>query len=264
MPPYRNLIPSSELAQEMVELAHRFGGRVPATIAADQILQIRHLDARTATLLIADLLHGDPRVRMTANGEIEIIANNATHSILEATEFVVVDVETTGTRTPPCRIMEIGAYRIKDGDIVDEFHRLVNPEAPIPPFIAALTGITDALVARAPRFAEIVHDWLEFAGLSILVAHNAAFDLRFLNHEIERLFPGYRLANESLCTIKLAKRLVPGLPSYRLRSLAEHFQISITNHHRATSDAYATAQIFLRLLERARASALNPPIALST
>jgi len=252
MPPYPNLVPTSELAQETVELARRFGGRVPALVVADQVLQIRSLDAKSAAALVKDLIADDPRLRLTSEGEVELVAPAPVGTLLGRDDFVVVDVETTGARTPHCRIMEIGAYRIKDGAIAAEFHRLVNPEMPIPPFIVALTGITDAMVERAPRFADILHDWLEFIRCAPLVAHNAAFDLRFLNNEIDRLFPGYRLANESICTVRLARRVLPGLSSYRLSSLARYFDVPLDQHHRAAGDALATAQIFLRLLARAR------------
>lgn len=254
MPPYPNLVPTSELAQETVELARRFGGRVPALVVTDQVLQIRCLDAKSATALVQDLIADDPRLRITGEGEVELIALAPIDALLEADDFVVVDVETTGARTPHCRITEIGAYRIKGSSIVAEFHRLVNPETPIPPFIVTLTGITDAMVERAPRFADILHDWLEFIRCSTLVAHNAAFDLRFLNNEIDRLFPGYRLANESICTVRLARRILPGLSSYRLSSLARYFDVRLDQHHRAAGDALATAQIFLQLLARVRHS----------
>jgi len=113
MPPYPNLVPTSELAQETVELARRFGGRVPALVVTDQVLQIRCLDAKSATALVQDLIADDPRLRITGEGEVELIALAPVDALLEADDFVVVDVETTGARTPHCRITEIGAYRIK-------------------------------------------------------------------------------------------------------------------------------------------------------
>ena len=144
----------------------------------------------------------------------------------------------------------MGAYRISQGRIVAEFETLVNPETPIPPFIVNLTGISNEMVKDAPCFAEVAHRWLEFAGDAVLVAHNASFDVRFLNHELSRVFPGRRMANSHLCTVVLSRRIFPGLENYRLQTVAEHFSININNRHRAAGDALATAEIFIRMLER--------------
>ncbi len=163
---------------------------------------------------------------------------------------MVVDVETTGAKTPPSRITEVGAYRVSRGRIVAEFQTLVNPQATIPQFIVQLTGITDAMVKSAPAFADIAPAWLDFAGDALLVAHNAQFDVRFLNHEVARVFPGRRMINSHLCTVKLSRRIFPGLSNYRLHTVANHFSIDIVNRHRAAGDARATAEIFIHMLER--------------
>jgi DNA polymerase-3 subunit alpha (Gram-positive type) len=92
--------------------------------------------------------------------------------------------------------------------------------------------------------------WLDFAGDAVLVAHNANFDVRFLNHEIARVFPGRRMANSNLCTVVLSRRIFPGLMNYRLQTVADHFSITINNRHRAASDALATAEIFIHMLSR--------------
>ena len=148
--------------------------------------------------------------------------------------------------------MELGAYRVERGRIVAEFQTLVNPGLPIPPFIAGLTGITDQMVAGAPTFDKVAADWLRFAGTSILVAHNAVFDVRFINHELSRVFPGRRMMNAHLCTVSLARRALPGLKSFRLGALAEHFSVPHHIRHRAGDDARATAEVFLVLLELLR------------
>ena len=106
----------------------------------------------------------------------------------------------------------------------------------------------DEMVRRAPRFAEIASAWLQFADMSVLVAHNASFDVRFLNHELARVYPGQRMCNTHLCTVKLARRLMPELVNHRLHTIAEHFAVPIPNRHRAPDDARATAEIFIRLL----------------
>jgi DNA polymerase-3 subunit alpha (Gram-positive type) len=169
---------------------------------------------------------------------------------LEELDFVVVDVEATGAKTPPNRLIELGAYRIRHGRIVDEFVTLVNPELPIPRFVASLTRITNDMVKDAPVFAEVAPRWLEFVSDAVLVAHNAPFDTAFLNHEISRVYPGHRMVNSHICTVKLCRRTLPGLANYRLDTIANHFSINIFNRHRAGSDALATAEIFIRLLSK--------------
>lgn len=246
----RNLISDSPLVQEAVDLLRVCGGRAPAADIADIVLKLPDLDAELATMLILDLIKDDHRLRLGSGTLIELDCEDVETRELYEADFVVVDVETTGAKTPPCRITEIGAYRISRGRIVAEFQTLVNPEALIPPFIVQLTGITNQMVKDAPVFADVVQAWLDFAADAVLVAHNAQFDVRFLNHEIQRIFPGRRMANSYLCTVKLSRRIFPGVTNYRLHTLAEHFAIPIINRHRAPDDALATAEIFLRILTR--------------
>jgi DNA polymerase III subunit alpha, Gram-positive type len=158
-------------------------------------------------------------------------------------------VETTGSKRPPCRVVEIGLCRVSAGRIVAELGTLVNPCAPIPPFISALTGITDEMVGTAPSFDGVVAEVLDFIGSAVLVAHNASFDVSFINHEIAQIYPGRKLFNPHLCTVSLSRRVVPGLANHRLHTVAEHFAVPLLNRHRATDDARATAEVFIRLLE---------------
>jgi DNA polymerase III epsilon subunit family exonuclease len=170
---------------------------------------------------------------------------------------VILDLETTGAKAPPCRITEIGAFEVVDGKITDKFHTLVDPGMPIPQFITSLTGITDEMVAGAPRFADISDRLLEFIGDAVIVAHNSRFDMGFLNYEIGRVFEDYRLGNPSLCTVQLSRRLVPEIENHKLNTVARHFEIDLLNHHRASDDALATANIFLNLLETLNEQGIN-------
>jgi DNA polymerase-3 subunit alpha (Gram-positive type) len=170
--------------------------------------------------------------------------------LLEELDYVVVDLEATGAKMPPNRVIELGAYRISHGRIVDNFLTLVNPEIPIPRFVVALTGITNEMVKTAPVFADVAPKWLDFVSDAVLIAHNAPFDTSFLNHEISRVYPGHRMINTHLCTVKLTRRVFPGLTNYRLDTVADHFSIPIFHRHRAGSDALATAEVFLHLLSR--------------
>ena len=181
---------------------------------------------------------------------VELAEDGFANRELGHTEFVVFDLETTGAKTPPSRVTEIGAYRVRNGEVTEEFQTLLNPEMPIPFFITNLTGITDEMVADAPRFADIAHDLLNFIGDSILVAHNSGFDMRFLNYEIGRVFDGYRVGNPCLCTVLLSRKLLPDILNHKLKTVAEHYSIDLVNHHRAAADAYATAHIFVNLLTK--------------
>ena len=226
------------------------GGRAPAAEIAELILNFSDAPVELASLLVADLIKDDHRLLLRDGLNVELVVEDVERRSLHETDFVVVDVETTGAKTPPGRVMEIGAYRVRSGRIVAEFETLVNPEASIPPFISRLTGITDQMVRNAPVFADVVARWLEFAGDAVLVAHNSHFDVRVLNHEIARVFPGRRMINTHLCTVKLSRSCVPGLMNYQLHTLAEHFSVPHPNRHRAPADARATAEIFIRMLER--------------
>jgi DNA polymerase III epsilon subunit family exonuclease len=246
---YRNLVSDSPLVWEIVEMLRVCGGRADAQDVACAILKLTDLDAEMAALVISDLIKDDHRLSLSDGSTIELNGTDAEALLLHEADFVVVDLETTGAKLPPSRIMEIGAYRISQGRIVSEFQTLVNPETNIPHFVARLTGISDQMVKSAPVFADIASDWLHFAGDAVLVAHDSPFDVRFLNHEVARVFPGRRMANVHLCTVKLSRSLIPGLVNYRLHTIAEHLSIALPNRHRAADDAHATAGIFLHVLE---------------
>lgn len=246
----RNLVSDSPLVQETIELLRLSGGQISASEIVDLILKLPDLDAEVAALLVSDLIKDDHRLRLGDGSIVELDCEDIEARTLNATEFVVVDVETTGAKTPPCRITEIGAYKINGGQIVDEFQTLINPQTTIPAFIVGLTGITEAMVKDAPVFEEVAPRWLDFLGDAVIVAHNSHFDVRFINHEIARVFPGRRMINAHLCTVKLSRCIFPELPNHRLHTLAAHFEIPILNRHRAGDDALATAEIFLRMLLR--------------
>lgn len=256
MTPYPNLISESLLINETVALLRSFGGKASAVSVVDFVMKIRKPDRNLARLLAADMISGDPRLRIDGD-MVELRDDEFEGRELMATEFVVFDLETTGAKAPPCRITEIGAYRVKDGAVKEEFQTLVNPETPIPPFITSLTGISDEMVRDAPLFADIACDFLDFIGDSILVAHNSGFDMRFLNHEISLIFGKYKLRNPCLCTVQLSRKLLPDILNHKLKTVAEHYEIELVNHHRASADAYATAHIFVNLLNKLNENGVN-------
>ncbi|GAA4006649.1 DEDD exonuclease domain-containing protein [Allokutzneria multivorans] len=170
---------------------------------------------------------------------------------LRDTTFVVVDLETTGGSAAEDAITEIGAVKVRGGQVIGEFATLVDPERGIPPNIVALTGITQAMVMEAPRLVSVLPAFLEFAGSAVLVAHNAGFDMGFLRAAAERhghVWPKRTV----LCTVKLARRVLSReeAPSCRLSALAELFGAATTPTHRALDDARATVEVLHALLER--------------
>jgi DNA polymerase III epsilon subunit family exonuclease len=248
MLPYPNLVSDSTLVQDTIDLLTCSGGRAAASQIVDAVFKLSHIDDDLAGLLVADLIRNDRRFKIVENNTVELLADDSHSRILKELDFVVVDVEATGAKTPPNRLIELGAYRIRAGCIVDKFWSLVNPEIPIPRFVASLTGISNDMVREAPVFADVAPKWLDFVSDSVLVAHNAPFDTSFLNHEISRVYPGHRMVNPHLCTVRLSRRALPDLSNHRLETIASHFSIPIASRHRAGSDALATAEIFLLLL----------------
>ncbi len=248
MPPYSNLVSDSTLVQDTIDLLTCSGGRAAASEIVDAVFKLSHIDDELAGLLVADLIRNDRRFKIIENNTVELLEDDSHLRLLKELDFVVVDVEATGAKTPPNRLIELGAYRIRGGKILDKFVTLVNPEIPIPRFVATLTGISNEMVKGAPVFADVAPKWLDFVSEAVLVAHNAPFDTSFLNHEISRVYPGHRMVNPHLCTVRLSRRAMPDLSNHRLETIASHFSIPIASRHRAGSDALATAEIFILLL----------------
>jgi DNA polymerase-3 subunit epsilon len=163
--------------------------------------------------------------------------------------FVALDLETTGARAGASKITEVGAVRLEGFKEVGRFHSLVNPQRPIPPMITHITGITQQMVADAPRIEEIVPDLLDFLEGAVIVAHNAAFDVGFLNYELQRL-RGRRIGEGAIDTLPLARLLAPGLPNYRLGTIAEALGAPVAACHRALADAEAVSHVFVTLAGR--------------
>ena len=171
---------------------------------------------------------------------------------LDDLSFVVVDVETTGSSPDRGdRITEIAAVRVERGEVRDVFSTLVNPERSIPPFITALTRITWNMVKDAPRFADICEEVLARLDGAVFVAHNATFDWKFVSAEIARA-TGRRVDGRRLCTVKLARAVLPQLRRRSLDWVCNHYGIEIADRHRAGGDAVATAHCLIRMLRAAR------------
>jgi DNA polymerase-3 subunit epsilon len=165
--------------------------------------------------------------------------------------FAVVDVETTGTRAAMGdRITEIAIAHVEGGEITEVFAQLVNPERAIPAYITSLTQITQEMVRDQPLFRDVADEVRRRLQGAVFVAHNAAFDWRFVSAELRRT-AGFELVGPSLCTVRLAKALLPDLPRRSLDHLSRYFGIEIEARHRAAGDAVATAHALCRMLQLA-------------
>ena len=236
-------------AKDLVKQAHDWGHKAIA-ITDHGVVQafpdVNHY--------IEDLVKKDPEdpfkviygVEAYLVDDLTDIAVGAGQQTLDDT-YVVFDIETTGFSAIKDKIIEIGAVKVKEGEIVDRFSTFVNPQRPIPYEITKLTGIQDEMVLSAPTIEEVIPDFLEFIGDAVLVAHNASFDVGFLAQQCRYLdiYPEF----VSVDTVALARVLLPTLAKFKLNNVAKALNISLENHHRAVDDAGATAEIFVKFID---------------
>lgn len=179
--------------------------------------------------------------------DIKNIVTDSRGQSLDST-FVVFDIETTGFSAVNDRIIEIGAVKVENGMITEKFSEFVNPERPIPFEIEKLTSINDRMVEDAPNISVILPQFMDFCGGSVLVAHNADFDTGFIRHNCEVL--GLPYDYTYVDTLGIARSFLEGLKNYKLDTVVEAMGCTLANHHRAVDDAGATADVFVRFLER--------------
>jgi DNA polymerase-3 subunit epsilon len=237
-------VPSSSLTSRAISFLQ--GGPAASLAIVRDVLGIAQANRHTADRIAAALLAPDPRFGRTADGRWTLATPPATASpVLEHCRWAVVDVETTGVRAfRGDRIMEIAVVGL-DGAVL--FHSLVNPGIPIPQFVAGLTGLDERAVRHAPPFDAIAEQLLKALEGAVFVAHNARFDWAFVSTEIERA-TGLLLQGPRICTVRLARKLLPDLQRRNLDTVCYHFGIDIEGRHRATGDAVAAAQCLARLL----------------
>jgi DNA polymerase III subunit epsilon len=236
-----------DAADRLVELVEERRGPVYVEEAARRLFALRHAPVGMARSLLDEVVGED--ARLTWRGDAVGLADPPGADLpLERATFVVVDLETTGLRPGSSHICEIGAVRVRELELEEEFELLVDPGVPIGPAISALTGLRDSDLRGRPHPAIAVRRFLEFAGEAVLVAHNARFDLAFLDRETERL-TGARLAGPVVDTVGLGRRLLAGRTRRAgLASLAHFFGTEARPCHRALPDALATAEILIQLI----------------
>ncbi|MCX5748679.1 MAG: 3'-5' exonuclease [Candidatus Saganbacteria bacterium] len=162
--------------------------------------------------------------------------------------YIIVDIETTGLDPASSEIIEIGAIKTAGPVEKDVFTTLIKPTGPIPPEIERLTGISQDMVEGKPGIKQVLQDFIDFAGSSIIVAHNSDFDLGFLKYHIRKELEK-EFTNRVACTVKVSRTIVPGLRNYKLHTVAEHMGIEVRNRHRAMGDSEITFKVWNKLVE---------------
>ena len=221
-------------------------GPLSTVEAARSLFATNSISEGLAASLLVDVTAGDSRV--VCSGASVSLTGETRDPLLDEAAFVVFDLETTGLSAQRDRICEIGAVRVQGLELVDSFQSLVNPGVALPGPVERLTGLRTAELRRAPPVRKVLPRFLAFAGDDLLVAHNAGFDQRFLERELQ-VREGRRLSQPPLCTAALARRLLEGrLRKVGLASLAHFFGVGTTPCHRALPDAEATAEVLLCLI----------------
>jgi DNA polymerase III subunit epsilon len=236
-----------DAADRLVELVEEQRGPVLAEDAARRLFALRQAPVALARTLLADVVETDARLSWSGDS-VALAEPPGAGLLLEEATYVVVDLETTGLRPGSSGICEIGAVRLRGFEVEAEFQTLVDPGLPIDAGASALTGLRSEQLRGAPRPAEAVRNFLSFAGDAVLVAHNARFDLAFLDRETERL-TGTRIGSAVVDTVRLARTLLAGrVPSFGLAQLAWFLDTSERPCHRALPDSRATAELLLALI----------------
>jgi DNA polymerase III epsilon subunit family exonuclease len=239
-----------DFADRLVELVEERRGPVAAEDAARLVLKLgSSIPVGLARSLLDEAVRDDARLRWSGD-LVALAAAPGEELLLEQATFVVFDLETTGLRPGTARPCEIGAVRVRSLELEERFQTLTNPGARLQPAVAALTGLRDEELRRAPPVAAGVRRFLAFADDAVLVAHNARFDMAFLDNETMRL-TGRRVASTVVDTVGLARRLLGRQPA-NLAALSHRFVTDARPCHRALPDAEATAEILLRLIGMAQ------------
>ncbi|MBQ2725519.1 MAG: PolC-type DNA polymerase III [Clostridia bacterium] len=239
-------------ADDIVKTAHKWGHKAVA------ITDHGNLQSFPVAMLTADGLNGEIKVIYGVEAYYVDDTSRAAYKGEDITfndEFAVFDIETTGLSAATCKITEISAVIVQNGEIKGKFNSFVNPGVHIPENITELTGITDEMVADAPPVAEVLKDFFEFIGDRMLVAHNASFDTGFIRFAAEE--NGMPFENPYLDTVAMSRYMNPDLKNHKLDTLAKHYKLGDFNHHRASDDAEMLAAIFTCMSERLKEEGID-------
>lgn len=234
----------------LVDRAIHFLGAGPADslTLATSVLGLAGAPRAVADRVVAALLGAHPRVRQLPDARWSLAMRGPDAQPLANLTFAVVDVETTGNlASRGDRMTEIAVATLEEGEAQLLYEQLLDPGCAISPYVRALTGITNEMLAGQPTFAEVADEIAAVLAGRVFVAHNMRFDWAFVAAELRRA-RALRLEGPRLCTVRLARRLIPGLRHRGLDAVAQYFGIEIENRHRAGGDALATARILTRLL----------------
>lgn len=162
--------------------------------------------------------------------------------------YIILDIETTGLEPTVHELTEIGALKVEGGELKDIFSSLIKPKYPITPEITRITGIDDEIVKDAPPANQVLEKFISFIEDHILVIHNVDFDFPFIKHHAKKLIQ-QEINNQTICTVKLSRHLLPNIANHKLHTVASHFGFEIKNRHRAMGDAELTFQVWTEFLK---------------
>lgn len=246
----------NSLVADILEYLKENNGKASTVELCSQVLGLKNCNSLMADNLIRSGLPADGRLRLDSQGIVRIVVPKKNDPFISRLKYAVMDIEALSLAQPHNRITEIAIVKVDGKEISGSYSTLINPRKKIPPYVRNITGITDEMVKDAPEFNLVAPEIIKEIGNRVIVAHNASFDVNILNFELGRT-RNLTLPNGALCTVKLSRKLQPGLAKYQLGKVAEFFNIEINDRHRAMGDAEATAKILLNLLDLAEEQGIH-------
>jgi len=236
------------LNNEVFQLLYQFDGEIPEK----QIRQVLNVKYHDEIEHLRAVLKSDPRFVGGTNSSWKCapLDQLVDDQPINEVEFVITDLETTGSIKGKDRIIEIAALKVRNGEVIDQFESLVNPHKKISWQIVKLTKITDETVADAPRIEEVLPQFTEFAENGVFVAHNSLFDFSFIMAELERLELKSFEPQIEICTFRLARKLLPNVKARGINGLSIYFDYQMENRHRAMPDVLATKYFLDRFIQQ--------------
>jgi len=220
---------------------------VTAAFVVENIMKMKGVKGPMADKLALMHIGDDPRFAFE-NGFFKLKGGFSAKALFNAPSYCVIDIETAGKSYKDGGIVELAAVRVSDGKLTGSFSQLIDPGFPILPQNTMIHGITDDMVAEMPAVEEVLPTFLDFLGDSVFVAHNAPFDISYINESLMRKY-SQKIINPVICTLKLSRMLFPKLESHTLDTMIRHFKLEAESRHRALGDATACAKVLVRMLD---------------